>query len=125
MPRETKAERDARMAAAAQAREAAEREAYPAALMALLERVTRHPGRYELTVNNGQFVVRDRMDTYLRESNTTLAYSWSRDTQESLERLTWQVEDYEQDLAEAERKLKVKQDALAKLTDEERDLLGL
>lgn len=125
MPRETKAERDAQMAAAAQAREAAEREAYPAALMALLERVTRHPGRYELTVNNGQFVVRDRMDTYLRESNTTLAYSWSRDTQESLERLTWQVEDYEQDLAEAERKLKVKQDALAKLTDEERDLLGL
>lgn len=125
MPRETKAERDARMAAAAQAREAAEREAYPAALMALLERVTRHPGRYELTVKNGQFAVRDRMDTYLRESNTTLAYSWSRDTQESLERLTWQVEDYEQDLAEAERKLKVKQDALAKLTDEERDLLGL
>lgn len=125
MARVTKAERDAQMAAAAQAREAAEREAYPAALMALLERVTRHPDRYELTVNNGQFVVRDRMDTYLRESNTTLAYSWSRDAQESLERLTWQVEDYEQDLAEAERKLKVKRDALAKLTDEERDLLGL
>ena len=125
MPRETKVQRDARMAAAAQAREAAEREAYPAALMALLERVTRYPGRYELTVKNGQFVVRDRVDTYLRETEIMLSYSWSRDAQDSLEPLTWQVEGYEQDLAEAERKLKVKQDALAKLTDEERDLLGL
>lgn len=125
MPRETKAEQFARLAAAAQAREAAEREAYPTALMALLERVTRHPGRYELTVKNGQFAVRDRVDTYLRETETMLSYSWNRDAQDSLERLTRDVEWFEQELAEAERKLKVKQDALAKLTDEERELLGL
>ena len=58
MARETRAQREARWAAERLADEARERVEYPARLMNLLERAAKF--NYELTVENGRFVVFDR-----------------------------------------------------------------
>lgn len=122
MARETVAQRKEREALVRQMAEQAERDEYPANLMALLERVTTEP-TLTLTVANGFFNVEDRNDRY--RNDYVLSYSWSNDAQTVLEDLAYKVDSLEEERVEAERKYQVKKAALAKLSEEERELLGL
>ena len=58
-----------------------------------------------------------------------MAYAHSPNSQEQLDDLEWDLERYEQELAEQKRLREVKASALKKvnelLTEEERELLGL
>lgn len=126
MARETVAQRNARLEAERLERMLKEQEAYPARLMAALERVSAQAS-FDLSVRNGLFVVNDRNSRY--DVDFQLAYSWSTDTQSALENLEWKLEDLEQEQAEARRRAAVKAEAERKvrelLSDEERELLGL
>ena len=120
MARKTKAEREAEAQAAREQQEAAAREAYPALLMNALERATNLS--FELEVRNGTFRVTDRnspMDAW------ELTYSYTPDADSDLDMLRWELEQREAAEAEANRKWLAKQAALAKLSKEERELLGL
>ena len=123
MARETKAERHARFDAELEARVALERELYPTRLMALLERVSLQ-GSLELTVKADKFNVYNRNND-LCQNDFKLEYAYSETAQNQLDDLTWKVESLETEAAEAQRRYEVKQSALAKLTKEERELLGL
>ena len=126
MARETKAEREARLAQEREERLEAERLAYPLRLMNLLERVS-NLGNFELTVKDGRFNVEDRNDRY--RSDYFLTYAWSEGSQVALEDLTSTVDRLEEERAEAQRRYEVKKEAERKvrelLSDEERELLGL
>ena len=98
--------------------------AYPQRLMAVLERATKE--NFELTVREGQFRVEDRDGGYGRRGEAymlTLEFSKSGDS--TLDRLEWDVEEKEAARREAERKANLRATALAKLTAEERETLGL
>lgn len=122
MARETKAQREARLAQEREERLEAERSAYPLRLMNVLERVTAEP-TLTLTVKDGFFNVEDRNDRY--RNDYVLDYSWSTDSQAVLENLTYTVDRLEEERAEENRRYAVKQAALNKLSKEERELLGL
>lgn len=119
MARETVAQRNARQQAEREAYQAAEEAAYPARLMNVLERATKV--NYELKVKDAMFVV--------REWNTNAQWEmtpfYTEDSQEALDALNYDVESEEEKRAEAERRHAAKQAALAKLSKEERELLGL
>ena len=119
MARKTKAELHAEREEALAAREAHEFAAYPSLLLATLERATRLS--YELTVKDAKFLVRDR------NSNAKWAMTpqHTKDSQDTLEALVYDVQDEEDRRAEQERRYQAKQTALAKLTPEERKLLNL
>ena len=121
MARETKAQRLEREAAERAAYEAEMAATYPARLMAMLERATKV--NFELEVRDGKFVLEDRDDRRDRVVELTLTYS--TENQEALHELEWRVDMKEEAEREAERKRLAKQAALAKLTKEERELLGL
>lgn len=126
MARETKAQREARLSQEREERLEAERLAYPLRLMNLLERVSKL-NRFDLDVRNGVFRLEDRDARY--DSVYELSYAWTTDAQSVLENLTWEVESFEEEQAEANRRYEVKKEAERKvrelLTDEERELLGL
>ena len=126
MARETKAEREARLAQEREERMEADRLAYPLRLMNVLERAS-NLNRFELEVRNGMFHLTDRDARYDREYE--LAYSWSTDNQAVLENFVYTVERFEEERAEAQRRYEVKKEAERKvrelLSDEERELLGL
>ena len=99
-------------------------EAYSGLLMNVLERATKVSA--VITVVNGSFIVSHRQSllgslTYTAE----LTYNFCPEAQEELNGLTRSLQSYEQELAEEQRKTEVKASALAKLTAEERKLLGL
>lgn len=121
MARETKAQRLEREAQERAAYEAEMAATYPQRLMAMLERATKL--NFELEVYDGRFVLSDRDDRYERAVELTLAYS--RENQEGLHELDWRVDMKENAQREAERQEQVKRAALNKLTEEERELLGL
>ena len=121
MARETKAQRLEREAQERAAYEAEMAATYPQRLMAMLERATKL--NFELEVYDGCFVLSDRDDRYERAVELTLAYS--RENQEGLHELDWRVDMKENAQREAERQEQVKRAALNKLTEEERELLGL
>ena len=121
MARETKAERLAREAQERAAYEAEMAATYPERLMAMLERATKQ--NFELEVRDAKFVLSDRDDRRDRPVELTLTYS--KENQEALHELDWRVDMKEQAEREAARKAAVKQAALAKLSKEERELLGL
>ena len=122
MARKTKAE----LAAEREAYEAAQRAeraaAYPAKLMAALEEATQK-NNYELTVVNGMFSLRDRDAS--RDPALSLTAAYTENSQNALENLEWDLQMKAEERAEAERRYAVKQAALAKLSKEERELLGL
>lgn len=123
MARETKAERLAREAAEAARVEAYQAEQYLPRLMTAMEEAT-NANNYELVVRNGQFLLRDR-DAERWEDEVSLspvytAHSWDR-----LEDLEFDLERKAAARAETERRAAVKNAALAKLSPEERELLGL
>jgi hypothetical protein len=119
MARETAAQRNARQEAERQARQDAMQADYPTLLLDTLERATRLS--FELTVRDAMFVVKD-LNSRAQWEMTPL---YTEDSQDALESLVYDVESEEEKRAEAERRYQAKQTALAKLTKEERELLGL
>ena len=119
MARETVAQRNARFDAERDARLAAERSMYPTNLMNMLERATALG--YELTVKDAKFVVRERNSL----AKWSMAMTYDRNSQEMLDGMTWAVDEEELRRLGAEAKARAKAAALAKLSKEERELLGL
>ena len=121
MARETKAQREAR-----EAQERAEHEAlmtvtYPHRLMCMLERA--QSLNFELTVEKGRFLLEDRDDQYGNVVVLTLV--WDRDNQEGLHELEWRTEAKEERAREEQRRYDLRKAALAKLSAEELEVLGL
>lgn len=121
MAKETKAQREARMAAERQAQLLAMAEAYPARLMALLERATKE--NFELTVKEGMLRVEDRDNR--RADAYMLSYSFTKHADSTLDELEWDLKEKEEARREAERKANLRVTALNKLSNEEREALGL
>jgi hypothetical protein len=122
MARKTKAELAAEREAYEAARRAEQVAAYPAKLMAALEEATTK-NNYELTVKNGMFSLRDR------DANTdltlSLTMSYTENSWNALESLEWDLEQYADERANRERRAALKSSALSKLSNEEREVLGL
>lgn len=121
MARETKAEREARMVAERQAQLLALAKAYPARLMALLERAVKE--RFELTVKEGFFRVEDRDDR--RADAYLLSYSFTEHADSTLDSLEWAIQSKENERAEQARAYELRRQAFNKLTKEEQQALGL
>ena len=121
MARETKAERVAREAQARYAFEAEQAESFPNRLMAMLERAVNQ--NFELTVRDAKFVVEDR--DARRERAVELTLTYTKENQEALQELDWRVEAKEEAEREALYRVQVRNAALNKLSQEEREVLGL
>jgi hypothetical protein len=121
MARKTKAELTAEREAAHQARYEVARATYTERMMAVLERAVKE--NFELTVRSGKFVVEDRDER--RASPYVVQPVWSETADMDLYSLEVSVELKEEESAELVRKAQVRGNALAKLTEEERQLLGL
>jgi len=119
MARETVAQRNARFDAEREARLAETKASYPARLMDMLERATKLS--YDLTVKEAKFVVRDMNSN----AKWAMTMTYDADSNDTLEALTYDVEDAEERRAETQRRYEAKQAALSKLTDTEKELLGL
>jgi len=120
MARKTKAERQAEAEARAAAALALEQAEYPARLMAALELATR-TNNYELSVENGMFVLRDRSQH--RPEAVMLTTSYTLDNHTALDELEWSMRMKAEERAEAERQRQAYETVLAKLTLEDRKLL--
>jgi hypothetical protein len=119
MARKTKAELNAEREAYQAQLLAEEIEAYPTLLLNTFERACKLG--YELTVKGGMFQVRDRNSNVKWVMNTQR----TRNDQDTLEALIYDVETEEKERAAQERRYQAKQLALSKLTKEEKELLGL
>lgn len=121
MARETKAERMARFEAERLERERVERETWPERLMATLEAARRY--NFELQVEDGKFVVYDRDERH--PEKFTMSYEYTGLADSHLSDLEWAVKMKKEEEEEANRRALVRQAALAKLSPEEKELLGL
>jgi hypothetical protein len=128
MARETKAERTSRLVQETVARTEAERAAYPKRMMTAMNRAI-NEFNFDLTVNMvDEFVLTDPdkpFSSWSRPDTYALSYSWTENAQEQLEQLESIIERKARERAEAERRAIAKVAALNKLTQEERELLGL
>lgn len=121
MARETKAERLVREAAVRKAMLEEQRATYPARLLTVLERA--QDANFELRVRDGMYTLYDRDE---RRPETVVLTPWyTDDNEDTLNRFAYEVEYKETEEREANRKFLAKQTALAKLSNEERELLGL
>lgn len=125
MARETKSERLAREAAEAARVEAYQAEQYLPRLMTAMEEATKL-NNYELTVVEGAFKLYDR-DAERRgwEEPLLLSPVYSASNWDTLESLEWNLKMKADQRAESARRTLMKNAALAKLSAEERELLGL
>ena len=105
------------------AREATRRDNYQTKLMAALESATQEHN-YELEVRAGMFKLRDR-DSGKWLEFTMLTLSYNQESWDALEDLNFLLQLKAEARTKAERKLEAKRAALAKLTQEEKELLGL
>ena len=121
MARETKTERLAREATERTMYFEELRTTYPARLLSWLERA--QDVNFELRVRDGMYTLYDRDER--RPETVMLAPQYTDVNEEVLDRLAREVEYKETEEREANRKLLAKQTALAKLSNEERTLLGL
>ena len=121
MARKTKAELAAEREAELQVRLAVAKATYTERLMAVLERATKE--NFELEVKNGLFKVEDRYER--RRNAYNLQPTWTETADMDLYSLEVSVELKEEARAEREQKALVRATALAKLTAEEREELGL
>ncbi len=119
MARETAAERNARLAQQAYERDQAAMAAYPERLMEVLERASN--AGFELTVRDRLFRVVELNEGF--RANLPLEYT--PEAYVVLGELVSEVEFVEERAAEAKRRAMVRNAALAKLSQEERELLGL
>jgi hypothetical protein len=122
MARKTKAEQEAERQEARALQEAQDFAAYPSRVMAALEEATQK-NNFELTVRNSRFVLLDRDRP--RDTPFTLTMTHTDTSQWALEALERTLEELEMDRAHARAQAAVRAAALAKLTEEERELLGL
>jgi hypothetical protein len=122
MARKTKAELAAEREAEQAQRVAVAKATYTERMMAVLERAAKE--NFELEVRDGKFRVEDRDDR--RFSGTFyLPPAWDTMADVDLFQLEMAVELKEEARAEREQKAQVRATALAKLTAEEREELGL
>jgi hypothetical protein len=121
MARKTKAEQQAEREAERQAQMAVAKATYAERMMSVLERATKE--NFELEVKNMMFAVTDRDSRYRQAYN--LQPTWTETADMDLYSLEVSVELKEEASAELVRKAQVRGKALAKLTEEERELLGL
>lgn len=123
MARETKAEREARVAAENAAYQAQQEAEWPARLMRNLERATGHA--MTLTVVKGVFRVEwlDQWNDH-QEAQFKLAPTEYADW-DGMERLEYALSDADRREEEYRRKQALRASALSKLTKEEREELGL
>ena len=122
MARKTKAELQAEREEAQALQEAHEFAQYPSRLMAALEEATTQ-SNYELEVRNNQFTLRDRDSR--RPETVFLTLTHTRDSREALDNLEWNLRVKAEEREQAERQRQAREAALAKLTQEDRELLGL
>lgn len=121
MARETKAQRLAREDAERQESLAVAKATYVERMMAVLRRASKQ--NFELEVSETMhFRVTDRDG---REDYFYVSPAWDESADMELEALEQSVEWKEEAAAESHRRFQVKQTALAKLSEEERQLLGL
>lgn len=123
MSRKTKAELAAEREAYEAAQRAAEVLTYPALLMAALEEATKK-NNYELTVKDGLFVLRDR-DSSNYDVALTLTYQYNVHSQNALESLEWDLKEKSAERAEHARLSALRRAAFSKLSEEEKNALGL
>lgn len=123
MARKTKAELVAEREAALEAARFEEQLAYPSRLMAALEDAVTN-NNYELTVRAGVFVLTNR-NARRPDQFYELWYSYSSVAQFNLEDLEDTLRDAAEERELANRRFEMKQNALSKLTKEERELLGV
>jgi hypothetical protein len=121
MARETKAQREARLEAERLALVAVAKATYTERMMALLARAVRE--NFEMTVDADEFKLSDRDSRFRNEY--WVAPVWAEVADVQLYELEMAVEDKEQARAEREQRANVRAAALAKLTAEEREELGL
>ena len=117
MARKTKAELNAEREALRNARIAEARAGYPARLMAALERLNKLGG--DIRVRNGMF------DTTLNDEGFILSLEYEGVSDEVLYDLEFVLDREEAQAAEAERKAMLRRAALNKLSEEEREVLGI
>jgi hypothetical protein len=117
--RKTKAEQVAEHEEFMARREAEEVAAFPGLLMAQLERATNSPNSFTLTVRDSKFLLVEGRD------NWTLSPVHPMQAQIDLESLMWDLDQLDEDRRKAAEREAAKKEALAKLTDFERELLGL
>ena len=121
MARETKAQREARWDSERDAQLAIARASYTERMMAVLERAVKE--NFELTVRSGKFVVEDRDER--RASPYVVQPVWTDAADIDLYSLEVSVELKEEERAERERRANLRTTALNKLSQEEREALGL
>lgn len=117
--RETAAERRAREAEERAVHEAELATMYPHELMSMLERAQNV--NFELTVSGGKFRLSDRDDR--GDGFVELTLDYNEDNQEALRTLDWRLDFKEAAEREIQRKIQLKQSALAKLSSEELEAL--
>lgn len=124
MARETKAERLAREAVEEQQRLEAAKAAYPTKLMATLSRA--HYLDYEIIPCEMEFTVRkEARSRYQEDEVFRVGYHFDADNDYKLDEMGWTFDALEQEKNEELRKQQVRSQALTKLSDEEKKLLGL
>jgi len=94
---------------------------YPDRLMSVLEWAREL--NFELEVRNRVFELRDR--DVRRPETVFFTMTHNSDNQRALENLEWDLRIKADEQAERERQEQVRKDALAKLTQEEKELLNL
>jgi hypothetical protein len=123
MARETKAQRLEREEAERNAYYENLRNSYFTRLMEVLEKAT--AVGFVLTVKEGMFNVETQEGHYQDRSYFSLSTESTTDNEDALESLSWRAERVLAEQKEAERKYRLRQTALSKLSKEEREELGL
>ena len=121
MTRKTKADREYDAMMEKVRLENAARDLYPVRMMEVLTKATEENFRMEVV--NFQFVVQDRDDA--RSPKFVFDNYWSSASDEMLNNLEWDVDRKRDERLEAEARRNKRNAALAKLTQEERELLNL
>ena len=117
----TKMQREAAEEAARVERENQRRAEYPTRLMKVLSQATEL--QYALSVVNDSFVVTEPNETY--PELFTMSYEYNAEAEGQLYDLELELSVKYADFAEKERRQQVRANALAKLSFEERELLGV
>ena len=121
MARMTKAQREATEEAARVEQEKQLRAEYPTRLMKALSRATEL--KFVLSVVDGSFVVTEPNETY--PELFTMSYEYNAEAEQQLYDLELELKLKYAEFAEKERRQQVRANALAKLSFEERELLGV
>lgn len=121
MAKETKAQRLEKQAKAMMEKQAEEKESFFPKLMHFLERASNV--KMKITVYDGKFLVTG--DDHYPPEPISVGTEYNDDNMFALDALQTQVYFAESKMKEEQRIQKIKSDALAKLTFEEKEMLGL